>query len=148
MNRARAGAILLSLWSGLNLLLALAILVALTLLRKNAPALSILFEPSEIQALDAKVLGTVNALAVLANACIAGFCLLVLTVVWTALRERQSWALPALAGAMGLVQVCGFVSDGFLGHRNLVANAVSTAVLVAGLTLSAAGWYRPRPKID
>jgi hypothetical protein len=148
MNRARAGAILLSLWSGLNLLLALGILVALTFRGRNAPALSILFESSEIGALEAKVLGTVNALAVLANACIAGFCFLILTVVWTALRERQRWALPALAGAMGFVQVCGFVSDGFLGHPNLTANAISTVVLVAGLTLSAAGWYRPRRKID
>jgi hypothetical protein len=50
----RAGAIILTIWSGLNLLLAVAILVEISLFGQNAPALSILFNEAEIQQLNAK----------------------------------------------------------------------------------------------
>ena len=132
----RAGAILLTIWSGFNLLLALGILAAISFFHRDAPALRILFDPSEIGRLDAKVLGTVNALAVFANACAAGFCLLILFVTWPGLAGKSRRAFWALALSTGLVQAFGFVSDSFLGDRNLIANLVSTGVLLVGLILS------------
>jgi uncharacterized membrane protein YoaK (UPF0700 family) len=138
----RAGSILLTVWSGVNLLLALGILVALTFLRQDAPALRILFDPPGIAAMDPKALATVNALAVFGNACAAGFCLLILFVVWTRLAAGSNRAFWALALSAGLVQAFGFVSDSFLDDRNLVANLVSAGVLLAGLVLSGAGIRR------
>jgi len=138
----RAGSILLTVWSGLNLLLALGILAGLTFFHQNAPAIRILFEPPEIALLDAKVLGTVNALAVFGNACAAGFCLLILFVTWSGLAGKSSKAFWALALSSGLVQAFGFVSDSFLGDRNLIANIVSTGVLLAGLVLSGVAVHR------
>lgn len=132
----RVGSILLTLWSGVNLLLALGILAGLGLFGLDAPALGILFDPSEIARLDPKVLGTVNALAVFGNACAAGFCLLVLFLTWTGLARRSAPSLRILALATLPVQAFGFLSDSFLGNRNLVANLVSTGVLLAGLVLA------------
>jgi hypothetical protein len=50
----RAGSIVLSIWSGANLLLASVILATMVLFQKNAPILYIVFKESEIPALDAK----------------------------------------------------------------------------------------------
>jgi hypothetical protein len=133
-GRMKIGSILLSIWSGFNLVLALGITLALLVFERNAPALSILFEGGEIARLDPRALATVNALAVLCNAVIAAFCALVLMVTWKA--RRQTWAFFALAGTMVFVQACGFASDARLGHRNLIANVISTGILVVGLSFA------------
>lgn len=139
MRAMKAGAVCLSLWSGLNLLLAAGILVGITLGGRNAPALSILFTDAAIQAMDPKALATINGLAVFGNACAAGLCLLTLVITWTALAARARWAFWALVAALGPVQALGFASDGILGHHNLIANVVSSVILLAGLSLSDVG---------
>jgi hypothetical protein len=130
-----AGVVLLSLWSGLNLLLAVGIVLAMLAFGRHAPALSLTLSSAEVRAADPRLLGTVDALAILGNACIAGFCALVLVIVWQALVKGARWAWPALAVSMIGVQACGFFSDARLGHHDLVANLASTAVLMVGLVL-------------
>lgn len=137
MNTLKIGGTLVSVWTGFNLLLAVAILIAITAFGRNAPGLSILLTDEEIQQLHPNVLATMNGIAVLANACIAALCMLALVVTRTALQVRARWALWSLAGALGGVQTFGYVSDAYFGHRNLVANLVSTAVLGVGLVLAA-----------
>jgi hypothetical protein len=132
----RAGAVLLSIWSGLNLVLAVGILVAMTAFGRNAPALSLALAESQVRALEAQLIGLINALAVLTNACIAGFCALVLVVVWRGLVRGAPWCWSALCATTGGVQAFGFVSDAHLGSHNLVANLVSTLLLVSGLALT------------
>jgi hypothetical protein len=70
----------------------------------------------------------VAAQAAIANPCIAALCVLVLALV-----RRREYAI--VAGVLVPVQAFGFVSDGFLGHRNLAVNLGSTALLLAGLAL-------------
>ncbi len=81
----RAGAVLLSIWSGLNLALAVAILVAMTAFGRHAPALSLTLAEAQVRALESRLVAAVDALAILANACVAAFCALVLAVVWRGL---------------------------------------------------------------
>jgi hypothetical protein len=139
MKSLKVGAILLSVWSGLNLLLAVAILTGMTVFGRDPPSLGLVFTADEIERLDGKALALIDALAIFGNACAAAFCLLVLVVVWRALvGARARWALPVLALSMGGLQAFGFVSDASLGHRDLAANLVSTALLTAGLACS--GW--------
>lgn len=45
------------------------------------------------------------------------------------------WALPTLVAVLIPVQFFGFVSDSALGHHNVVANIVSSLVLLLGLAL-------------
>lgn len=137
----RLGIAVLSLWSGFNLLLALGILFLINVLKQNAPAFSILFDESAMRRLNPKVIATVNALAVLCNGCIAGFCILLLAVIWMGLLKKMRWAFWALTSSMLFVQALGFLSDSFLGKRNFRLNMISTSVLVFGLVLCAVGIY-------
>lgn len=70
----RTGAIILSFWAGINLLLGLGILFLLLILHKNAPALMILYGDTGANGMDARALATINAFAVVFNACVAGLC--------------------------------------------------------------------------
>jgi len=140
----RAGAIALSVWSGVNLLLAGAILVSMTVFGTNAPGLRVLFDEAAVRGLDPRALATVNALAVLFNACALAFCILMLYVTWSGLAVGTRSAFWAVAVAAGSLQVSGFRSDAFLGGRNLLANVVSSVVLLVGLGLSGLGAYRGR----
>lgn len=135
MGSHKAAAVALSLWSGLNLLLGLGIVVAM-LLGQDPPSVAMVFSPAEVAALDPKALGLIRALAVLFNGCAASFCGLVLLLVWSPLTAGRRSAFLAVAASTSLVQALGFVSDSHIGGHNLVANLVSSALLLTGLVLS------------
>ena len=129
----RVGAILLSLWTGFNLVLALGILFMLLVLGKNAPALLILYGDLHAQGMDPRALATINALAVMFNACAASICALSLTMIWLAVVRKTRWAFCCLAGCLAFLQAAGFASDIFLGNRDLFMNAASSLLLLCGL---------------
>ena len=135
---------MLSIWSGVNLLLAGAILISMTMFGKNAPGLRILFDDAGVRGLDPRALATVNAIAVLFNACAIAFCLLMLYVTWSGVAAGSKAAYWALVVASGSLQAFGFIADAYLGGRNLLANVISSAVLLFGLGLSGLGTYRGR----
>lgn len=140
----RTGAILLSLWTGLNLLLAVGILFSLLALGKNAPALLSLYGTIAPAEIDPRALATINALAVVFNASAASLCGLSLMVIWIALVRRLHWAFWALTAVLTFIQAAGFASDAFLGNRNLTANLASSFLLLAGLSFAAIGIFRDR----
>ena len=113
----RAGAIVLSIWSGVNLVLAGAIVVSMTMFGRNAPGLRILFDEAGVRGLDPRALATTNAIAVLFNACAVAFCLLMLYVTWSGVVAGAKSALWVLVLAAGSLQVFGFRSDAYLGAR-------------------------------
>jgi hypothetical protein len=132
----RAGCIGISVWAGFNGLLGASIFAAIAFFGQNAPALTILFQPHEVAGIEARALATINALAVLFNACAAAFCALVLYVTWTELRRGSRAALAGVAATMSTVQIAGFASDAFLGSVNLALNVLSTLILCAALALA------------
>lgn len=138
----RTGAVLLSLWTGFNLILALGILFILLVLGKNAPCLLILYDDMQAVGMDPRALATINALAVVFNACAAAICALSLVVIWVALVRRAVWAFWALAGSLLFLQAAGFASDSFLSHKNLVANIVSSTLLLLGFAAAATRIFR------
>lgn len=132
----KAGAIVLTVWSGLNLVAALAVTVV-TLVGRPPPALQLIFDDAQIAAADPRLIGVINTQALIANPLIIGFCALVIAVVWASVVRGQRWAISSVAGSTLFVQAFGFVSDASMGHRNLTANVVSSVVLLVGLGLSA-----------
>jgi hypothetical protein len=138
MKSLKAGAVLLTVWSGLNLVVAVANTAA-TLAARRAPLLALVFTDAEVRRLDPRAIAAINAQAAFANPSATALCMLVLVIVWTGLVARARWAFWALAGSLVPMQVFGFASDAFLGSRFLVANVVSSVVLVAGLALAAFG---------
>ena len=129
----RAGAILLSLWTGFNLVLALGILFMLLVLGENAPALLILYGDLQAEGMDPRALATINALAVMFNACAASICALSLVMIWFAVVRKAVWAFWSLAGCLAFLQAAGFASDTFLGNKDFLGNTVSSSILLCGI---------------
>ena len=137
MKRAKIGLWLLTLWGSLNILVAAAVTV-MTLAKESPPALRLVMSADAIRRLDPQALAVVNAQASIANPCIVGFCVLVLTMLWSNRRNPKGashFSYYVLVPTLLFVQIFAFVSDGYLGHKNLPANLVSTLLLAAGLTL-------------
>src|SRR4051794_7673047 len=101
--RLKLGCIALSVWSGLNLCVGLAVTVAL-LLGHNAPALSYNLSEAEVTALDHKALAVVNGLAHLANPLIVALCALVLFVTWNAVAKGVRWGWWAVVVSLVPIQ--------------------------------------------
>jgi hypothetical protein len=135
----RAGAILLTIWTGVNLVLALGILCSLVVLHKNAPALLILYGDTQAIGIEPRALATINGLAVMFNACAAAVCGLSLSVIWIPLLRKEIWALRALSTCLLFLQAAGFASDTFFQQKDLKANMVSSLLLLAGLFCAAVG---------
>jgi len=138
----RAGAVLLTFWAGVHLVLALGILAMMLVLGRNSPALLVLFGDTQGAGVDARALATINALAVLCNAWRAAMCVASLTVIWGALVRRAAWAFWTLAACACLLQAAGFASDSLLGRRELLGNAAASLVPLAGVVLAAVGVFR------
>ena len=130
----KTGIWLVTVWSGLNFLVGAAVLV-MTLLGKPPPALALVMTPQEIVAVSPKALAVVNAQAAIANPLICAVCVMTTVLLWGPVRHQQRWAWHTLVGTLVPVQVCGFVSDSFLGGTAMAANIVSSVVLGAGLLL-------------
>jgi hypothetical protein len=139
MKRAKIGLGILTLWGSLNILVAAAVTI-MTLAKESPPALRLVMSADAIRRLDPQALAVVNAQAALANPCIIGFRVLALTMLWSNRRPPKGSRFSGyvLVPTLLFVQVFAFVSDGYLGHKNLPANLVSTLLLAVGLTLALA----------
>jgi len=145
-----AGCIAISIWAGINLVLGVGIFFGIAFFGMNAPAFTMLFQPGEVQSLatlDPRAVATVNGVAILANAVIAGYCGLVLAATWLGIAKQVRWTWTTVAATTLFVQLAGFASDRLFENKNLAANILSTVILVAGLSLTAlrpaAGPSRP-----
>ncbi len=138
----RVGAIILTFWAGVRLLLALGILAMLLVFSKNAPVLVVLYGDIQGSGVDPRALATINALAVLCNAAIAAMCLLSLTVIWCALMRRVAWAVWSLAACVFFLQGASFFSDALLHDPDLLGNAAASSIPVVGIIFAAVGVSR------
>ncbi len=149
----RTGVIFRSIHSGLNLLLAIACLVAISVFNQNAPGLTFMVNESEIRQLDPRWLTLINGLAALCNTFDAAFFILMLFVIWTILVKGARWVFWGLLISTGFLQVFVFVSYSFFGNGivrenivtlNLLGNIVTSALLLVGLGLSGYAIHRQR----
>ena len=132
----KAGSIILSIWSGINFLLASLILTFIIFLKRNAPILVMVFEESEISRLDARVISAVNSLAMLYNSCAAALSVLALFVIWSGLINGQRWAFWVLLITIGFVQILAFIAFAAIGNQRWQVNVVLSALYVVGIGLS------------
>jgi hypothetical protein len=137
MKRAKIGLVILTLWGSLNILVAAAVTI-MTLAKESPPALRLVMSGDAIRRIDPLALAVINAQAAFVNPCIIGFCVLVLSMLWSNRRPPQGASHVSyyvLVPTLLFVQIFAFISDGYLGHKNLPANLVSTFLLTIGLTL-------------
>lgn len=132
----KAGSRFLSLWSGINFLLAALILTIVVFHIRNSPLLGMVFENSEIASLDAKVIASLNALTILYNSCSVVLSVLVWLLIRKNLIAGQIWAFWVLLFVIGFVEVMAFIASAPIGNARWQVNIVLSALYVVGIGLS------------
>ncbi len=138
----KAGSIILSIWSGINLLLASAILASIVFFKTNAPILVMVFEEPEISRLDARAISAVNALAILYNSCAVALSVLALCVIWSNLINGQRWAFWTLLITIGFVEILAFIASSVVGNARWQVNAILSVLYVVGIGLAGYSIFR------
>ena len=138
----KRGSIVLSLWSGINFLLAALILTLVVVFKENSPILEMVFEKSEITRLDARVIASLNALTILYNAC----SVIVSVLVWTIIRKNlaigQRWAFWLLLFVIGFIEVMAFIASAPIGNARWQVNVVQSVLYVVGIGLSGCSIFK------
>ena len=140
----------LSTWLLLNLVPS-SIIVSRTLTGEgHTPALYTLLEQPEVDALDERVLATLDSIAVYANLTNVALSLLALAVVWLALVRGATWAFWTLLLGLSCSLCAGIGADAVVGFVFPDVNAVSGLILGVGFGLSAFGlfWRDPSSSPD
>jgi hypothetical protein len=132
----KRGSTILSIWSGINFLLAALILTIVVFLNGNSPILEMVFEKSEIASLDAKVIASLNALTILYNSCSVALSVLVLFIIRKSLIAGQKWAFWVLLFVIGFVEVMAFIASAPIGNARWQVNVVQSVLYVVGIGLS------------
>ncbi len=138
----KAGSSTLSIWSGINLLLAALILTMVILFNGNSPLLVMVFEKSEIAALDTRVIASLNTLTILYNSC----SMVVSVMVWILIRHNlihgQKWAFWTLLFVIGFVEGMAFIASAGVGNARWQVNVVQSVLYVAGIGFSGYALFR------
>jgi hypothetical protein len=132
----KSGSIVLSIWCGINFILAFIILSILVVFKGNSPILALAFEKAEIASLDAKVIAALNCLTILYNSC----SVVVSVLTWPLIRKNlvagQKWAFWTLLFTIGFVEVMAFIASAQVGHARWQVNVLQSVLYVVGIGLS------------
>ena len=119
------GSTILSIWSGINFLLASLILTSVVIFNANSPLLVMVFEKPEIAGLDARVIASLNTLTILYNSCSMALSVLVWLLIRKSLIAGQKWAFWALLFVIGFVEVMAFIASAGVGNARWQVNVRS-----------------------
>mgnify|MGYP006779771377 CR=1 FL=1 len=132
----KKGSTILVIWSGINFLLAAAILSSVVMFTADSPLLVMVFEKSEIANLDAKVIASLNALTILYNSCSVVLSVLVWSLIRKNLIAGQKWAFWVLLFVIGFVEVMAFIASAPIGNARWQVNVVQSVLYIVGIGLS------------
>ena len=135
----KKGSIVLSIWCGINFILAFIILCYVIVLKKDSPILQVAsFSEAEIATLGAKTIASLNAFTILYNSC----SLVVSVLTWPLIRKNlpagEKSAFWMLVFVIGFVEVMAFFASSYIGHGRWQVNVVQSVLYVVGIGLS--GW--------
>jgi hypothetical protein len=135
----KKGSMFLSIWCGLNFILALIILCYVIVLEKDSPILQVAsFSAAEIASLSAKTIAALNAFTILYNSC----SLVVSVLTWPLIRKNllagQKSAFWMLVFVIGFVEVMAFFASSYIGHGRWQVNVLQSVLYLVGIGLS--GW--------
>ena len=133
------GSIVLSIWCGINFVLAFIILGYVIVLKQNSPILQVAsFSEAEIASLSAKTIAALNCFTILYNSC----SLVVSVLTWPLIRKNliagQKSAFWMLVFVIGFIEVMAFFASSYIGHGRWQVNVVQSVLYLVGIGLS--GW--------
>ena len=133
----KKGALVLSIWCGINFVLALIILCYVIVLKQNSPILQVAsFSEVEIASLSAKTIAALNCFTILYNSC----SLMVSVLTWPLIRKNliagQKSAFWTLVFVIGFIEVMAFFASAYIGHGRWQVNVVQSVLYIVGIGLS------------
>lgn len=133
----KRGSTVLSIWCGINFILALIILCYVIVLKQNSPILQVAsFSEAEIEGLGAKTIAALNCFTILYNSC----SLMVSVLTWPLIRKNlvvgEKSAFWMLVFVIGFIEVMAFFASSYIGHGRWQVNALQSVLYVVGIGLS------------
>jgi len=141
----KKGSIVLSIWCGINFVLAFIILGYVIVLKQNSPILQVAsFSEAEIASLSAKTIAALNCFTILYNSC----SLMVSALTWPLIRKNliagQKSAFWTLVFVIGFVEVMAFLASSYIGHGRWQVNVLQSILYVVGIGLCVYPILKPR----
>lgn len=133
----KRGSTVLSIWCGINFILALIILCFVIVFKQNSPILQVAsFSEAEIAGLSAKTIAALNCFTILYNSC----SLMVSVLTWPLIRKNlvagERSAFWTLVFVIGLIEVMAFLASSYIGHGRWQVNVLQSVLYLAGIGLS------------
>ncbi len=133
----KKGSTVLSIWCGINFMLALIILCFVIVLKKDSPILLVAsFSEAEIARLGVKTIAALNCFTILYNSC----SLMVSVLTWPLIRKNlvagEKWAFWLLVGVIGFIEAMAFLASSYIGHGRWQVNVVQSVLYLTGIGLS------------
>jgi hypothetical protein len=133
----KKGALVLSIWCGINFMLALILLVYVIVLKQDSPMLQVAsFSEAEIASLGAKTLAALSCFTILYNSC----ALVISVLTWPLIRKNliagEKPAFWRLAFAIGFIEVMAVFASSYIGHGRWQVNVVQSVLYLVGIGLS------------
>lgn len=133
----KKGSIVLSIWCGINFILALIILCYVIVLKKDSPILQVAsFSEAEISSLSVKTIAALNCFTILYNSC----SLVISALTWPLIRKNlvvgEKLAFWTLVFVIGFIEVMAFFASAYIGHGRWQVNVLQSVLYVVGIGLS------------
>ena len=142
----KTGCLMLSIWSLLNLLASLFVVVIPVVFGGEiAPALLDSLSDIEIHSLNEGIKRNANSIAVFANVMNIAFCTLTLFAIWQGLYRGVRWVFWALLVSLTLAVIAGSVADYVAGLLHPEVNLISGGIITVGLACSALAIFKQKP---
>jgi hypothetical protein len=141
----RKGSAVLSIWCGINFLLALIILCYVIVLKKDSPILQVAsFSEAEIAGLSAKTIAALNCFTILYNSC----SLIVSVLTWQLIRKNlvagEKSAFWTLVFVIGFIEVMAFLASSYIGHGRWQVNVLQSILYLVGIGLSGYSLFKSK----
>ena len=133
----KRGSTVLSIWCGINFILAFIILCYVIVLKQNSPILQVAsFSDAEIAGLSAKTIAALNCFTILYNSC----SLMVSVLTWPLIRKNlvagEKSAFWMLVFVIGFIEAMAFWASSYIGHGRWQVNFLQSILYVVGIGLS------------
>lgn len=133
----KKGSLVLSIWCGINFVLAFIILCYVVVFKQNSPILQVAsFSDAEIAGLGVKTIAALNCFTILYNSC----SLMVSVLTWPLIRKNlvagDKSALWTLVFVIGFIEVMAFLASSYIGHGRWQVNVLQSILYLLGIGLS------------
>jgi hypothetical protein len=133
----KKGSTVLSIWCGINFILAFIILCHVIVFKQNSPILQVAsFSESEIASLSARTIAALNCFTILYNSC----SLMVSVLTWPLIRKNlvagEKSAFWTLVFVIGFIEVMAFFASSYIGHGRWQVNVIQSILYIVGIGLA------------